>query len=183
MVEHQCGRWRRHIPTPATQPARARLMLRPLHPRSDDLRPLPVSRIAARQPAAVAIQTTGSAAMNKSPDLFRFVQPLAASERVIRVKTTGWYTLLPDDHLRIGISRGVPRRFPAGFRYVPEAATRTLVQQRQHARLRSPLQGRGADAARSSQGHHLGIKVPEFDHEDLSQDDHPMMAPELRRRD
>jgi hypothetical protein len=55
--------------------------------------------------------------MNKPPASLRFLlQPPTAREPAIRVKTTGWYTPLPDDHLRIGISRGVPRRFPAGFR-------------------------------------------------------------------
>jgi hypothetical protein len=32
------------------------------------------------------------------------------------IKTASWATKLPDDHLRIGISRGVPRRLPAGYR-------------------------------------------------------------------
>ena len=32
------------------------------------------------------------------------------------MKTASWFTKLPDDHKRIGISRGVPRRLPAGYR-------------------------------------------------------------------
>lgn len=32
------------------------------------------------------------------------------------IKTGSWFTPIPDDHARIGISRGVPRRMPAGFR-------------------------------------------------------------------
>ena len=32
------------------------------------------------------------------------------------MKTASWSTPLPADHLRIGISRGVPRRLPAGYR-------------------------------------------------------------------
>jgi hypothetical protein len=32
------------------------------------------------------------------------------------IKTASWKTKLPDDHLRVGISRGVPRRLPAGYR-------------------------------------------------------------------
>jgi hypothetical protein len=32
------------------------------------------------------------------------------------IKTASWLTELPPDHARIGISRGVPRRMPAGFR-------------------------------------------------------------------
>jgi hypothetical protein len=34
----------------------------------------------------------------------------------VQIKTASWFTKLPDDHLRIGISRGVPRRMGAGFR-------------------------------------------------------------------
>jgi hypothetical protein len=32
------------------------------------------------------------------------------------MKTASWFTKLPDDHKRIGISRGTPRRMPAGYR-------------------------------------------------------------------
>jgi hypothetical protein len=32
------------------------------------------------------------------------------------MKTASWFTTLPDDHKRIGISRGTPRRMPAGYR-------------------------------------------------------------------
>ena len=32
------------------------------------------------------------------------------------MKTASWFTALPDDHQRIGISRGTPRRMPAGYR-------------------------------------------------------------------
>jgi hypothetical protein len=32
------------------------------------------------------------------------------------MKTASWYSRLPDDHLRIGVSRGVPRRMTAGYR-------------------------------------------------------------------
>lgn len=32
------------------------------------------------------------------------------------IKTASWSTKLPDDHLRVGISRGTPRRLPAGYR-------------------------------------------------------------------
>ena len=32
------------------------------------------------------------------------------------MKTASWFTKLPDDHQRIGISRGTPRRMPAGYR-------------------------------------------------------------------
>jgi hypothetical protein len=32
------------------------------------------------------------------------------------VKTASWFTKLPDDHQRIGISRSTPRRMPAGYR-------------------------------------------------------------------
>ena len=32
------------------------------------------------------------------------------------IKTASWFTPLPPDHVRIGISRSVPRRTPAGYR-------------------------------------------------------------------
>ena len=32
------------------------------------------------------------------------------------MKTASWFTPLPDDHIRIGISRGAPRRMTAGYR-------------------------------------------------------------------
>ena len=32
------------------------------------------------------------------------------------MRTASWFTKLPDDHKRIGISRGTPRRLPAGYR-------------------------------------------------------------------
>ena len=32
------------------------------------------------------------------------------------IKTASWFAPLADDHIRVGISRGTPRRFPAGFR-------------------------------------------------------------------
>jgi hypothetical protein len=35
------------------------------------------------------------------------------------VKTSSWFTQLPEGHVRIGISRGVPRRQPAGYRRFP----------------------------------------------------------------
>jgi hypothetical protein len=35
---------------------------------------------------------------------------------MMTIKTASWFTPLPPDHVRIGISRGVPRHLPAGFR-------------------------------------------------------------------
>jgi hypothetical protein len=32
------------------------------------------------------------------------------------IKTASWFTQLPPDHMKIGISRGVPRRMAAGYR-------------------------------------------------------------------
>ncbi len=32
------------------------------------------------------------------------------------IKTGSWFTKLPPDHIKVGISRGVPRATPAGFR-------------------------------------------------------------------
>jgi hypothetical protein len=34
----------------------------------------------------------------------------------VSLKTASWRTKLPDDHLRVGISRGVPRGMAAGYR-------------------------------------------------------------------
>lgn len=34
----------------------------------------------------------------------------------LTITTSSWFTPLPDDHLRIGISRGTPRGMPAGYR-------------------------------------------------------------------
>lgn len=33
-----------------------------------------------------------------------------------QMKTASWFTKLPEDHIRIGISRGTPRGQPAGYR-------------------------------------------------------------------
>jgi hypothetical protein len=61
------------------------------------------------------------------PDrLARHLQPLTERERAtrglppqtqrpIRLKTGAWTTVLPPEHLRVGISRGVPRGLPAGY--------------------------------------------------------------------
>ena len=32
------------------------------------------------------------------------------------IKTACWFAPIPQDHIRIGISRGTPRSFPAGYR-------------------------------------------------------------------
>jgi hypothetical protein len=37
-----------------------------------------------------------------------------------RIYTSSWFTRLPPNMLRIGISRGTPQRQPAGFRRLPE---------------------------------------------------------------
>ncbi len=57
-------------------------------------------------------------------NLSRFLQPPPQREldllakvhgaQPIAIKTGCWFTPLPDDHVKIGISRGVPRRFPRG---------------------------------------------------------------------
>lgn len=36
--------------------------------------------------------------------------------KVTLIRTASWFTPLPADHVRIGISRGVPRRMPEGYR-------------------------------------------------------------------
>jgi hypothetical protein len=38
---------------------------------------------------------------------------------LIMIKTSSWFTKLPEDHARIGISRGVPRRQANYRRYLP----------------------------------------------------------------
>lgn len=40
----------------------------------------------------------------------------------LEIKTASWFTLLPDDHVRIGISRGTPRGQAAGYRRYPALA-------------------------------------------------------------
>ena len=32
------------------------------------------------------------------------------------IKTASWFSPLPEGHIRVGISRGIPRRTPAGYR-------------------------------------------------------------------
>ncbi|MTD93124.1 hypothetical protein GIW81_02110 [Hyphomicrobium sp. xq] len=39
-----------------------------------------------------------------------------------RILTSSWYVALPEDHLRVGISRGTPRGMPAGYRRYPKLA-------------------------------------------------------------
>ncbi len=39
-----------------------------------------------------------------------------------RIKTSSWYDKLPDNHKRIGISRGTPRGQPAGYRIYSKLA-------------------------------------------------------------
>ncbi len=39
------------------------------------------------------------------------------------IVTASWSTPLPDDHIRISISRGTPRGMPAGFRRYPRLAS------------------------------------------------------------
>jgi hypothetical protein len=36
------------------------------------------------------------------------------------IYTSSWFTALPEGMLRLGISRGTPRGFPAGYRRLPE---------------------------------------------------------------
>ena len=159
--------------------------------------------------------------MSNQPEPFRFLQPPTARSPdvpAIRAKTTGWYTPLPEDHLRIGISRGVPRRFPAGFRMYRKlqpgpwfnSVSPVEYERLYNAEVLAPLEPAKVMAdleaiaggkipvlccyerAGSGQWCHralaarwlaesLGIAIPEFGHEQLAQEDHPLMAPELRR--
>jgi len=40
----------------------------------------------------------------------------------LRIVTSSWFEPIPETYQRIGISRGVPRRYPAGYRRMPELA-------------------------------------------------------------
>lgn len=40
----------------------------------------------------------------------------------MRIYTSSWFTRLPDTIQKIGVSRGTPRGYPAGFRKMPELA-------------------------------------------------------------
>ena len=40
----------------------------------------------------------------------------------MRIYTSCWFTPLPPDVFKVGISRGTPRRYPAGYRKLPELA-------------------------------------------------------------
>jgi len=137
----------------------------------------------------------------------------------ITIKTASWFQPLPDDHLRIGISRGVPRRMAGGFRIYKTLAPgawfnsvsierydelyRTEILDRlDPQRVAIDLQtmaGLGRitvmlcyETAGKGQWCHramvaewlaksLGITVPEFGFEQLPQDQHPLMPPQLRR--
>jgi len=44
------------------------------------------------------------------------------------IKTSSWYTPLPKGHVRIGISRGVPRRHVAGYRVFSKLAPRVWFE-------------------------------------------------------
>ena len=135
------------------------------------------------------------------------------------IKTASWFTTLSPDHIRIGISRGTPRRFPAGYRRYPKlnpgAWFNFTSSPQEYERLYqrevlSPLDPRQvADEIEALAGgkiavlccyervggpgwchralaarwlaEALGELVPEVGFEHLAQDDHPLMAPELRR--
>lgn len=38
------------------------------------------------------------------------------------IKTACWFASVPDDHIKIGVSRGTPRGMPAGYRRYPALA-------------------------------------------------------------
>ncbi|RUV98193.1 hypothetical protein EOA75_01260 [Mesorhizobium sp. M1A.F.Ca.IN.022.07.1.1] len=40
----------------------------------------------------------------------------------MRIFTSSWFTKLPPEIQKIGVSRGTPRGYPAGFRKMPELA-------------------------------------------------------------
>ena len=134
------------------------------------------------------------------------------------MKTASWFTSLPDDHIRIGISRGAPRRMTAGYRryktlapgpwfdsagideYYSRYRTEILGPLDPH-KVRDDLDrlaaGRipvllcyerpgGADWCHRAMAAEwlaeaLGTAIPEFGYETLSQGEHPLMPPQLRR--
>lgn len=135
------------------------------------------------------------------------------------IKTASWFTPLPADHVKIGISRGVPRRMAAGYRLYRELApgawfNRVSTEEyirRYQAEILDQLDPHAvaeqlADLTRGAipvlccfervggpdwchralaaqwLAEALGEPVPEFGYETLSQAEHPLMAPELRRR-
>jgi hypothetical protein len=54
------------------------------------------------------------------------------------IKTSSWFIQLPAGHVRIGISRGVPRRHVAGYRVFRKLAPRTWfdsIEPLEYARL------------------------------------------------
>ena len=134
------------------------------------------------------------------------------------MKTASWFTALPDDHIRIGISRGALRRMTAGYRlyktlapgpwfnsvgideYYSRYRTEILGPLHPH-KVRDDLDrlaaGRipvllcyerpgGADWCHRAMATEwlaeaLGAAIPEFGYETLSQGEHPLMPPQLRR--
>lgn len=134
------------------------------------------------------------------------------------IKTASWATKLSDDHMRVGISRGVPRRLPAGYRVFRALAPGpwfNSVGVEEYYRLyreeilgpldpkliadslldmgngripvmlcyEQPNCGQWCHRAMTAEwlAETLGIAVPEFGFESLSQHEHPLMPPQLRR--
>ena len=134
------------------------------------------------------------------------------------MKTASWFTPLPDDHIRIGISRGAPRRMPAGYKLYKTLAPgpwfNSVGIDEYYSRYRTeilvPLDPRkvrddldrlaagrtpvllcyerpgGADWCHRAMAAEwlaeaLGFPIPEFGYETLSQGEHPLMPPQLRR--
>ena len=134
------------------------------------------------------------------------------------MKTASWSTTLPDDHMKIGISRGAPRRMSAGYRLYKTLAPGPWFNSvgtdeyyaRYRAEILAPLDPKkvrddlqrlslgkvpvllcyekpgGADWCHRAMAAEwlaetLGVAVPEFGYETLSQAEHPLMPPQLRR--
>ena len=61
----------------------------------------------------------------------------------MRIVTSSWFTDLPDTFQKIGISRGTPRAYPAGFRRMPELAPgpyfRSVSAEEYHRRFMAQL--------------------------------------------
>ena len=68
----------------------------------------------------------------------------------IRIVTSSWFTKLPSGYLRIGISRSVPRGYPAGYRRIralePGEWFRSVTPAEYHRRYMEQLHGLDARA-------------------------------------
>ncbi len=135
------------------------------------------------------------------------------------IKTASWFTQLPADHQRIGISRSAPRRMEAGYRMFkalcPGDWFASVPPEEYYRRYQAEILARLDPKAVAAELHRLsgaltptllcyekpgggdwchramvaewlsealGEAVPEFGHEALPQDRHPLMPAGLARK-